>query len=488
MAIFEKATPIWMKNKRESINYQAGFRCDFNAEAEGECTLRITGATLYRIFINGEFVGYGPARAGDGYIRYDEITLNVNKGLNKLAVEVAGYNCPSFYTMKIASFLCAEIYKNGEVVAYTGRDFKGFGLEKMRNMYCHRYSYQRAYGEVWNFDNNSDLYNWTLADNLPFEPLSECHVDAEFICRALPMPKFNIDDSTKAIEEGKIIHGDSEKLRLPRYIADISNYSAGFSMSTYSNPASELYGEFVPDGKPDEASDEFTVSSGRYVMFEANTDNTGFIMDEIIAEEDSSVYLYFTECYYKNSIIFDSIDGQINIVKYNLKKSDKPYKLESFEAYTYKYIGIAVLKGKVKAKKPKLREYSYPIYENTSFTSDNEDLNGIFKAAVNTFRQNTLDVFMDCPSRERAGWLCDSYFTAHSERMFAGNSRVEKEFLNNFTMAKEFPNMSIGMLPHNYPSTLRANEADYIPQWAMWYFAELFEHVTKRGGKLTDEH
>ena len=117
MAIFEKATPIWMKIKRESINYQAGFRCDFNAEAEGECTLRITGATLYRIFINGEFVGYGPARAGDGYIRYDEITLNVNKGLNMLAVEVAGYNCPSFYTMKIASFLCAEIYKNGEVVA-----------------------------------------------------------------------------------------------------------------------------------------------------------------------------------------------------------------------------------------------------------------------------------------------------------------------------------------------------------------------------------
>lgn len=489
MAIFEKATPIWIRNRRETVNYQAGFRCDFYAEAGEKYTLKITGASLYRIFINGEFAGYGPARAGDGYMRCDDIALDVKDGLNKLAVEVAGYNCSSFYVLKMKSFLCAEICKNGEPVAYTGRDFKGLGLVKLRNMYCHRYSYQRAYGEVWNFDNNDDLYNWTLADNLPYEELICCNVYAEFICRAVPMPKFNIDDSTKAIEVGKIIHKDAGGLIMPRYISNISNYSDGFSPSSFSdNPILELYGTVMPEGAPRETSEEYTITNGRYVMFEAQTDNTGFIMNEIIADEDSSVYLFFTECYYRNSIVFDSIDGQINIVKYNLKKSDKPYKLETFEAYTYKYIGIAVLNGRIKTKKPKLREYSYPFYENTKFVSDDEDLNVIFKAAVNTFRQNTVDVFMDCPGRERGGWLCDSYFTARSERMFAGSSRVENEFLANFTMAKEFSNLPAGMMPHNYPSTLRAYNADYIPQWAMWYFAELYEYCTKRGGSVTDDH
>lgn len=422
-------------------------------------------------------------------MRCDEIIINAKQGLNKLSVEVAGYNCSSFYVLKMKSFLCAELCRNGKTAAYTGRDFKGLGLDKLRNMYCHRYSYQRAYGEVWNFDNNIDLYNWTLADNLPYEELICCNVDAEFIPREMPIPKFDIDDSARAFEVGTIMDRDADGLRMPRYIANLSNNFGGFEPSSFSdNPYEELYGIFMPEGAPREKSGEYKVTDGKYIMFEAQTDNTGFIMNEIIADEDSSVYLFFTESYYKRSLVFDAIEGQINIVKYNLKKSDKPYKLETFEAYTYKYIGIAVKSGRIRVKNPKLREYSYPLYKNTEFASDDEEWNSIFKAAANTFRQNTVDVFMDCPGRERGGWLCDSYFTARSESVFAGKSYVENAFLSNFTMAKEFPNLPCGMLPHNYPSSLREYGGGYIPQWAMWYFAELYEYCTKRCGKLTEEH
>lgn len=489
MMMYEKAVPVWIKNRRETVNYQAGFRCDFYAEDGEKYTLKITGASLYRIFINGEFVGYGPARAGDGFMRCDEIVIDSKSGLNKLAVEVAGYNCSSFYILKKKSFLCAELCKDGEVIAYTGRDFKGLGLDKLRNMYCHRYSYQRAYGEVWNFDNNSDLYSWTTADNLTYEELICCNVDDEFIPRAMPMPKFCIDNSASAFEVGTIMDRDADGLRMPRYISNLSNDFEGFNPSSFSdNPYEELYGVFMPEGAPREKSEQYTITNGRYVMFKLQTDNTGFIMNEIIADEDSSVYLFFTEDYYKRSLVFDAIEAQINIVKYNLKKSDTPYKLETFEAYTCKYIGIAVKNGKVRVKSPMMREYSYPIYKNTEFASDDEELNSIFKAAANTFRQNTVDVFMDCPGRERGGWLCDSYFTAQSERIFAGNSDVENAFLSNFTMAKEFSNLPLGMLPHNYPSSLRSYEDGYIPQWAMWYFAELYEYCKRRGGTLTEEH
>lgn len=489
MAIFEKAVPIWIKNRRETVNYQAGFRCDFYAEEGEKYTLKITGASLYRIFINGEFAGYGPARAGDGFMRCDEITIKAKKGLNKLAVEVAGYNCSSFYVLKIKSFLCAELCKNGNVTAYTGKDFKGLGLDKLRNMYCHRYSYQRAYGEVWNFDNSSDLYNWTLVDNLTYEDLICCNVDAEFIPRAMPIPKFCIDDSARAFEVGTIMNRDADGLKMPRYIKNLSNDFDGFEPSSFSdNPLEELYGIFMPEGAPREMSEQYTITNGRYVMFKAQTDNTGFIVNEIIAEEDSSVYLFFTEDYYKRSLVFDTAEVQMNIVKYNLKKSDKPYRLETFEVYTYKYIGVAVINGKIRVKNPMLCEYSYPLYENTEFVSNNEEWNSIFNAASNTFRQNTLDVFLDCPGRERGGWLCDSYFTAWSEKMFAGSSYVENAFLANFTMAKEFLNLPVGMLPHNYPSTQRGYNDGYIPQWAMWYFAELYDYCKKRGGVLTKEH
>lgn len=62
----------------------------------------------------------------------------------------------------------------------------------------------------------------------------------------------------------------------------------------------------------------------------------------------------------------------------------------------------------------------------------NNKLNEIYKAALQTFRQNTVDVFMDCPSRERAGWLCDSYFTAIMEKEFTGYSCGSAQFLREF--------------------------------------------------------
>ena len=101
MQPFVNAKPIFIKNRRESVNFQAGFKCVFSADAGKKYLLRITGATLYSIWLNGEFVFYGPARAPHGYLRYDEIELDASEGENTLCVCLAGYNCPSFYTMNV---------------------------------------------------------------------------------------------------------------------------------------------------------------------------------------------------------------------------------------------------------------------------------------------------------------------------------------------------------------------------------------------------
>ena len=38
-----------------------------------------------------------------------------------------------------------------------------------------------------------------------------------------------------------------------------------------------------------------------------------------------------------------------------------------------------------------------------------------YSGAIRTFAHNAVDLYSDCPSRERAGWLCDSYFSAKTE-------------------------------------------------------------------------
>jgi alpha-L-rhamnosidase len=86
---------------------------------------------------------------------------------------------------------------------------------------------------------------------------------------------------------------------------------------------------------------------------------------------------------------------------------------------------------------------------------------------------------MDCPHRERAGWLCDSYFTARVAYDVSGNSSVERNFFENFLLPDSFAHLPKGMLPMCYPSD--HNDSVFIPNWAMWFVVELREYQNRSG-------
>jgi alpha-L-rhamnosidase len=124
-----------------------------------------------------------------------------------------------------------------------------------------------------------------------------------------------------------------------------------------------------------------------------------------------------------------------------------------------------------------LREYCHPHAHADGLKFDDPDLATIYDAARQTYRQNTLDVFMDCPSRERAGWLCDSYFTAQAAQLFSGRPDVERVMLENFVIARQFPHIPRGMLPMCYPAEFPGGR--FIPQWAMWFVVELEQYLQR---------
>lgn len=83
------------------------------------------------------------------------------------------------------------------------------------------------------------------------------------------------------------------------------------------------------------------------------------------------------------------------------------------------------------------------------------------------------------PSRERAGWLCDSFFTARTEHALTGQCTVEKAFLENFLLAERFAHLPDGMLPMCYPAD--HYDGNFIPNWAMWFVLELEEYIKRSG-------
>lgn len=68
--LFEKARPVFLRGMSGEKNITASFRAVFRAAAGEEWRLRITASSAYRVWLNGEFAGYGPARAAHGVLSH----------------------------------------------------------------------------------------------------------------------------------------------------------------------------------------------------------------------------------------------------------------------------------------------------------------------------------------------------------------------------------------------------------------------------------
>ncbi|MEI6131610.1 MAG: hypothetical protein WCQ41_02135 [Bacillota bacterium] len=469
---FILAQPIWLKGRELEVNLGAKFTCKIKADLNNKYLLRLTGATLLRVWLNGEFLHYGPARAPHGFARIDELDLThrLKPGENTFIFEVSGYNCYSFYTLNGISFLQAEFLENNQVIEYTGCESSFVGAQySAKEQKTMRYSYQRNFTEI---------YNLGVADEI--QEIGRVEHNLKFVLRGVPIPDFNsVCKPKKLMEVGttkKLQHNNDFSYKTSRFIENISEVFTGFHLDEIAERPFETFQDysFEPETQLNISLPEAEISreicANNYLVFDFGRIHTGFIKSTFIAVEDCEIFLYFDEKMENGKFDLTSFEC-INLVKYSLKAGENLNFLETFEVYSLKYLMCWVVKGKVILKDIAVRDYVYPHAKNTQFSCGDIKLNAIFEAAMETYRQNTLDTFMDCPGRERAGWLCDSYFTAQSAQFYSGESLVEKVMLENFILPDSFPNIPKGMLPMCYP----ADHVDggFIPQWPLWYVLEL---------------
>lgn len=466
--MFTKAQPIFIKGKNREMNFQAGFVCRINSVDQKKYSLKMAAVSFCRIKLDGEFLHYGPARAPHGYLKVDELELKLKPGEHILTFEVAGYNCSSFYTYDTPSMLCCEIFEDNEVIAYTGRDFSGIALNGYREQKAARYSYQRAFTEIYYLD--SEAASWEKGDFVGDE-LEVSDPGLEYIPRGYKLPYYGLLAPASYVRSGKYSIKNSE-IKLTRYLAEESKY-----IIPYNELPNDIFRD--TDAAFETCDIGETIGSMEYKQFAFPYIRTGFIHTRLKVTKPSEVYVVFSEKCRPNSEEIWYGDGQLsvtNIIKYRLPVGE--FELESFECYSFKHIALMVKSGEIAECEFTLREYCYPIKDITIKTGD-PILDKTVEACRQAFRQNTLDCFMDCPGRERGGWLCDSYFTGIASLFFTGDVECEREFLDTFQIAKLPEDFIHGLLPMCYPA---GNvQVQTIPQWTMWYVMEVGK-FGERGG------
>ncbi len=471
--MFRKAIPVFEIGKENEMNTFYGFAARV---PQGEGTLlRIAGDSTYSVFVNGVFVFSGPARAAHHFHRVDEIPLGafLTEDSNVLTVRLTTYNNHCFNYLCQPGFLCAEVEQNGQILAYT--DEKGEGgidcyaldekLKKVR-----RYSFQRNFTEAYRLDERYNLFDVDPANSGHRKVVLADQGEKRFIPRNVFLPRFEAEYPVNVIAEGKILPVADAPTDGEVY----EGYGADLEFNCNDEVAKMA---FEAENRDVRKWNGLNLTDGTFADVEYKCNLTGFLEMTFTVTEECELFLLFDEVYNGNNV--DYLRMACNNIHTFFAKPGT-YRVMTQEAYTFRYLRVACRKGALKLDAITIRRAGFPEIENVPKIDDPE-LKRIYDAAIETFRQNTYDIYMDCPSRERGGWLCDSFFTSRVERFLTGKTMVEENFLGNFIDRAQDPWLPEGMINMCYPSD--HPDGTYIPNWSMWYVLEMEEYLAFTGNR-----
>ncbi len=484
------ARPVWLHAAGDEMNVMAGFQAVFDAPADpapAEPTpvpmLRIAACSTYKAWLNGAFLGYGPARAAHGWFHVDRWPLAplLRPGANLLAIEVLCHRVNSYDTLDQPGFLLAEVTAGTRVLAATGAESAPFhaGPIDSHLRRVARYSFQRGFTEAYRQPPGApDLNGWK--QHPVFTALPVPAPAGQLLPRAAPRPCFDISRPERLVAHGGLQPLDPPPpIRRDRHITRIGPHFKGFPESTLETaPWAELQRQRTALTAVDIACPEIVaVGAGRTAILDFGRNDTGFLMASVTCDAPATLWLAFDEILTEGDVDFLRLDC-LNLVSWELQPGT--HRLETAQPYTLRYLKLICMAGHCEIGAIGLRQYVHPPVA-ARFAASDARLDTLFAAGIATYRQNAVDLFMDCPSRERAGWLCDSFFMGRVERDLTGASRIERGFLMNFLRPAGFAGLPDGMLPMCYPAD--HPNGVFIPNWALWFVLQLEEYVARSGDR-----
>ena len=408
-ALFILAEPVWPEGHESETNLTVTFTAEFDWTGEGEARLDIAAASVYRARLNGAFAGWGPARTVRGHAVVDRIPLKARKGLNRLEIDVSGYNLNSYQYVGAPSFLTAEVTAGGRVLVATPRGFSAHEAGRSRGGPV--YSRQRGFpSEIWKVGGERGAA-WKLA----VQPRPE------YLERRAAYPAFEPVKPEAVGPHWRFPHVES-----------------GFA-----------------------ALDFRCLRPGRIALEFDEAVGTNGVID-----------------LWRNGDPMKSWHAMNNRLVWDVAEPGT-YHVESIEPYAMMYVRTVVESGDFADIRPSLRQCRNPRL-GARFKSSDGDLDRLLAACFESLAQNSVDIFTDCPGRERVGWLCDTYFTANAAAWFTGDFAIEQEYLLNYVRAKtQGPRIPEGTVSNFMPS----ETGTVMPTYMMWFTLQCLQAAERLPGR-----
>ena len=460
---------VWAEGQKNQMNRAFAFVLDLGKKQMGEICL--SAASCYKVIADGKLMGFGPNRTAHGYARAAVYPFNAQY----ITVEVQSHFVPNFCWVKREPFF-ACVLKTESGKEYFAEDFNCFALSD-RVQKVRRYSFQRGFCETYiNEKDRTALYFCKPQNAFPRVKTEKAELPHLLPSETLN-PALSEIFAEKVIDSGYCKISPEIAVYVDRTETLIGTVLKGFKRGEWQDFSTDEISRitYLSGAKSGDYAYE-TLDFSRIV--------TGIVEVEIIAGNAGEVFFAFDEILSDEKLktIKPFRGDTANVFKWTVKKAGV-YNLSAFEPYAFRYANVITSAG-VKAN-VKVRAYENPEAGKMLFECDDKKIEQIMEAARHTFAHNAVDLLTDCPSRERAGWLSDSFFSSMAERVFTGDNKVERAFLQNYILADKSGHPK-GMIPRCYPADYY-EEDGFIPNWSLWYILEIYKYFTQYGYDETVE-
>lgn len=466
---------IWAKGLQEEKNVMLAFvwKCD---REQHNVVFSLCATHAYCVWKNGEMIGAGPARGAHGYAREDIFSWDKLCKDDVIVVEVCAYNVRCLSIAGKDPYFAGEIVADGKTIADSNA-FQCYRLTDKKQKVL-RYSFQRAFVESYDMQTcRSALY---AGDGSAYPKMeTEPAFTPQILHRNVSYPTYEQIHVDAPIECGKISEKAEYEVWRDRahYVTEIFD---GFPLEELEEDASAEVCKMA--FTPVDTHLSMLFSENEYGVFDFGRILSGFFKMQVDVREDAVMYLIYEEMDDNASNKEKGIgldfkrSTTCNVIKYTLKKGT--YKLTAFEPISARYTRVCVVKGALEVKRFGFILFENPDVYNKTFPIQDETLASIVRSAQNTLAQNSVDLLMDCPSRERAGWINDAFFSGRAEHVLTGKNLAMYNLLEAYATSPVLGDIPKGMLPMCYPGDFPDN--DFIPQNAMWFVIDLWEYTQRQ--------
>lgn len=446
---------VWAEVKSSEPFQFVRFRKQFKTDAvPRHATAYITADTFYRLWVNGRLMMYGPARSSAGKATVDaiDVTRSMKPGENTIVAEALFCKSTDGHMFDALSqapgFLC-ELEADKKPVVATDETWEAAEIMAW-NRQAPRFSYQR--GWVEDFDARLDTDNWKPAVVLgkvgiePWKTVELRDIPLPAMGSVRPSAVLGIQRSIGWPDDPKDWIGRLEKERL-QADADAATNAAG--MTAKGSGHTVLHGD------------------GAEITYDFGANYAGFIGFEVSGKAGQVLELAWNERLSDRDLTPRPLErlGANQAIRYVLRDGRQSFL--AFNPQLMRYLRMALRgDGDVTLHRLGLTEYRFAAPMKGDFTCSDDGLNLIFKAARRTAMLNTVDTFMDCPSRERGAWLHDSYYTARAVYAMFGDLSVNRRMDRQIAESQGYLD-SPGMVQALYPANWTRDR--YIPGHALFW-------------------